>query len=118
MLLALVLCTWLAMPGAAKASCGYYVVIGRPSAEATEQMNLQQEQMPLEHKKLPCNGPQCRKSDRPVNPAELITALSHDALSLTATKEDCDRSFILAWPEECSLFSDPHIWRIDPPPRA
>ena len=118
MIPALVVIAWLAMPSFAKASCGYYVVIGRPGAEASEQMRLRQDQMPLEHKKLPCNGPQCRRHDRPVNPAALITVLSHDAMPLAATNQDRDESFILAWPQTCSLFSDPHIWRIDPPPRA
>jgi hypothetical protein len=113
----MVLFAWLAMPRAATASCGYYVVIGRPSAEANAQMNLQ-EQMPLVHKKLPCNGPQCKKHERPANPANLITVLSHDAMARTLTREDPAETSPRNSVDQFSFISNPHIWRVEPPPRA
>jgi hypothetical protein len=119
MLLALFAFASLATPQAAKASCGYYVIIGHPSGQtATEQAGVRQDQLPQQHQKLPCDGPQCRRHDPPMNPPQLITVLSHDAIWLAVTKENCDEGFIFALPDECSLLSDPHIWRIDPPPRA
>ena len=114
MVLALVLSAWLAMPSAAKASCGYYLIIGRPSAEAAEQMKLRQESMPLEHKKIP----QCRRHDRPMNPANIITILSHDAMALAISKEDRAETSSQISLDQCSFISEPHIWRVDPPPRA
>ena len=115
---ALIALACLAMPQAAKASCGYYVIIGHPGAEAAEQVRMRQEQMPLDHKKAPCNGPQCRQNDRPINPAQVITVLSHDAMALSVTIE---ASITISYPaplDQLLLLSDPHIWRIDPPPRA
>ena len=117
-LLALIAFAWLAMPQAAKASCGYYVVIGHPGAEAAEQVKMRQEQMPLDHKKAPCNGPQCRRqNDRPINPAQIITVLSHDAIPLPVTNEASIEISHLVPLDQFLFLSDPHLWRIDPPPR-
>ena len=106
------------MPNSAKASCGYYVVIGRPSAQADEQARMRQE-MPLEHQKTPCEGGQCRRNDRPINhPAQSLTVLSHDAMTLSVRNDDSIEISHLVDLDHFSFSSDPHIWRIDPPPRA
>ncbi|HEV8291868.1 MAG TPA: hypothetical protein VGP94_08075 [Tepidisphaeraceae bacterium] len=119
MLLGLVALLWLAWPNQARASCGYYVVIGRPSAEAAaEQARMRHEQMPLEQKKTPCNGPQCRGQDRPMTPALVVTVTLQDPMVSTQVAEDSDEIDLKsALADDCSFLSDPHIWRIDPPPR-
>ena len=118
MLLGLVVLAWLACPKAANASCGYYVVIGRPSPEAAaEQARMRHEQMPLEHK-TPCNGPQCRGQDRPMTPAPGVTVTLQDPMAMRlAARTDCEREFKSALLDEGLFISDPHIWRSDPPPR-
>jgi hypothetical protein len=119
MLLGLVVLAWLACPKAANASCGYYVVIGRPSPEAAaEQARMRHEQMPLEHKKTPCSGPQCRQQNRPMTPAPGVPVTLQDPMAVTlAARTDCEREVQFASLDESSFISDPHIWRSDPPPR-
>ena len=118
-LLGLVALAWLACPKAANASCGYYVVIGRPSAEAAaEQARMRHEQMPLEHK-TSCNGPQCRGQNRPMTPAPGVSITLQDPMAVTVSAcTDREREFQFASLDECSFLSDPHIWRTDPPPRV
>ncbi|HEV8378696.1 MAG TPA: hypothetical protein VGP99_07585 [Tepidisphaeraceae bacterium] len=119
MLLGLVVLVWLASPNQARASCGYYVVIGHPSSEtAGEQARMRHEQLPLEQKKSPCNGPQCRGQDRPTTPAQAIPVSLQDPMALAVRAGDADQidtKFVLV--DDCSFLSEPHVWRIDPPPR-
>ena len=119
MLLGLAALAWLAWPNQARASCGYYVVIGRPGVDtAAEQARMRQE-IPLEHQMTPCDGPQCRGEDRPITPAPIVMIAVQDPLALTMTVgHSDDENVSLASFEELSFFSDPHIWRSDPPPRA
>lgn len=118
MLLGLVFLAALAWPNQAGASCGSYVIIGRPSPEAAEQARMRREWMPLEEKQAPCNGPQCRKQDRPMNPAPVVTMGVHDLAALTLEGAVVDENEMRSGlSDEDSFISDPHIWRIDPPPR-
>ena len=118
-LLGLVALVWLAWPNQARASCGYYVVIGRPSADtAAEQARMRHEQMPLEQQKTPCNGPQCRGQDRPITPAPTVAMTVQDPMAAAV----CDAALVeadlkIVAVDEFWFLSDPHIWRIDPPPR-
>ena len=55
----------LAWPNQVKASCGYYVIIGRPSAQtAAEQARMRQEQMPIEHRECPFHQENRRNARR------------------------------------------------------
>lgn len=118
-LLGLVALVWLARPTELRASCGYYVVIGHPSAEAaTEQARMRHEQIPGEPNKAPCDGPQCRGQNYPIAPAPPVNVASQDQMAMALTGSDCDEVSIgFGLIDQFSFLSDPHIWRIDPPPR-
>jgi len=117
-LLGLVALLWLT-PRTASASCGYYVVIGHPGSQAAaEQPRMRHEQMPLEQKKTPCNGPQCRRQDRPMTPVQVTVASVQDPIVVAIKFCDSDDTNLKsAFVEDSSFLSDPHIWRSDPPPR-
>jgi len=110
---------WLAWPNQAKASCGYYVIIGRPSAQtAAEQARMRQEQMPVEHRECPCNGPQCKQQNRPMTPVQGGTVSVKEPMAMNiAHSGSAENDFGGTLIEEFAFLSDPHIWRIDPPPR-
>jgi len=117
-LLGLVAFACLAWPNQAKASCGYYVIIGHPSEQtAAEQARMRQEQIPLEHRKCPCEGPQCRGQDRPMTPAPGVSVTVQDPMLMSFGHASGETDFKVASIDEFSFLSDPHIWRIDPPPR-
>jgi len=119
MLLGLVAFVCLGRASEARASCGYYVIIGHPSADAAaEQARMRHEQMPLEQRKAPCNGPQCRRQNQPMTPAPAVTISLQDPMAVKATAGDCDKDRVgFGVIDEFAFLSDPHIWRIDPPPR-
>jgi len=120
MLLGLVALVWLGRASEAKASCGYYVVIGHPSAEAAaEQARMRHEQAPLEKKNCPCNGPQCRGQDRPMTPAPGVNVSVQEPMAVSVgSRASSERDFGVGLIDEFSFLSDPHIWRVDPPPRG
>jgi hypothetical protein len=120
MLLGVVALSWLALPKQAGASCGYYVVIGHPSEQtAGEQARMRHEQMPLEQKKTPCNGPQCRGQERPMMPAAATPILMQDPMAMAVISQtSADIDFKCMSLSNCLFVSNPHIWRTDPPPRA
>ena len=119
MLLGLVAFVWLGRTSDARASCGYYVIIGHPTSQAAaEQATLSREQMPMEHGKCPCQGPQCRRQDRPMTPVQGGSISVQEPMVLSAHGTASESDFSIALIGECSFLSDPHIWQIDPPPRV
>ncbi len=120
MLLGLMALVWLGRTSEARASCGYYVIIGHASAQtAAEQATLSREQMPLEHRKCPCEGPQCRGQDRPMTPVQGGTVSAQEPmLANVANRVSTESDFSFALSSDFSLLSDPHIWFFDPPPRV
>jgi hypothetical protein len=118
MLPGLVALVWLGMPTAARASCGYYVVIGHPSGQtAAEQTMLPHERMPLGQKKT-CNGPQCRQQNRPMTPAPGVSVSLQDPMAVKlADRVSVEIDLSFASLDDCLFTSEPHIWRSDPPPR-
>ena len=119
-LLGLVALVWLACPNQARASCGYYVIIGHPSLQtAAEQPGINPESMPQEHRQCPCEGPQCREQNRPMTPAPGMTVSLQDPMAVMASdRASGEINWSVALIDEFSFLSDPHVWRIDPPPRA
>src|SRR5436309_2841787 len=99
MLLGLVALVWLGRTSEARASCGYYVIIGHASAQtAAEQATLSREQMPMEHGKCPCQGPQCRRQDRPMTPVQGISVSMQEPMALSTVhrvSSEGDFSFAL-----------------------
>jgi len=118
-LLGLVAFVCLGRASEARASCGYYVIIGHPSADAAaEQARMRHEQLPLEQRKAPCSGPQCRGQNQPMTPAPAVTISLQDPMAVKAMADDCDKDCVgFGMIDEFAFLSDPHIWRIDPPPR-
>jgi hypothetical protein len=119
MLLGLVTFVWLGRTSDARASCGYYVIIGHPSSQtAAEQATLSREQMPMEHRKCPCDGPQCRGQDRPMTPVQGGTVSVQEPMVVSvAHRVSSESDFSIALISDSSFLSDPHIWFFDPPPR-
>src|SRR5205809_3683280 len=114
MLLGVVVFVLFGRGSAAQASCGYYVIIGHPSPEtAAEQASVGREQMPLEHRQCPCNGPQCRGQDRPMTPPIQGSSISvQDPMSGAVGGQALGEiDFGNALIDEISFLSDPHIWR-------
>jgi hypothetical protein len=120
MLLGLVALVWIGRANEARGSCGYYVVIGHPSAQtAAEQARVRHEQMPLEQNKTPCDGPQCRGQNRPLTPAAAPPVSLQDPMTLAVMDQtSAEIDFSLVALDHCLFLSNPHIWRSDPPPRA
>ena len=77
-----------------------------------------QEQMPWEHSPKPaCNGPQCKGQNRPTTPTPGVSVSVQDPMNAVAVEGLGENDFRLDCIESCLLISDPHIWRIDPPPK-
>src|SRR5438128_115538 len=119
MLLGLMALVWLGRASEARASCGYYVGIGHPSAVAGGGVGgMGHWQMRLEKRNCPCDGPQCRGQDRPMTPPAGVSVSVQDPMAMMmgdGGSGEMDLSTALI--DESSFLSDPHIWRIDPPPR-
>jgi hypothetical protein len=118
---AAVLVTWLLSAGQAKASCGYYVQTGNPSAE----MMASQEAMQVKHqasqpgKDCPCRGPNCSagKSDAVIPSAAPVTSSSDHvaALAVTSTLLQEVRGMLVV--SDASIQSESYLLSLDPPPR-
>jgi hypothetical protein len=122
-LLGLIALLWLCPTRQAQASCGYYVVIGHPSEQtAVELAKLPADQFAIEHsthRKAPCNGPQCRGQRNPIVPIAPTVNAAEDQMLVTGLATELgEHCFTSSTIDRFSFLSDPHIWRIDPPPRG
>ena len=122
MLLGLVALLWLCPARQAQASCGYYVVIGHPSEQrADRQAKMPHEQVAGEHstpRKAPCNGPQCRGQSTPMAPVAPTVNPSEDQMVFAGSAIQLSEKCVsIGGIDSFSFLSDPHIWRVDPPPR-
>jgi hypothetical protein len=80
---------------------------------------MRHEQIPLERKKSPCDGPQCRGQERPMTPVNTTPVSMQDPIVMVVRSCDSHEIDFDTVPlEDISFLSDPHIWRSDPPPRA
>jgi hypothetical protein len=117
---AAVLAGWVVFAGRAEASCGYYVVSGKPSAEMVA--NLQS--MPMTHSAAPadcpCRGPQCHAGDSggamPVTAAP--TSTDQTVAIVVGTQKPSDDVRGVCALGHLSSASEAHLLSLDPPPKA
>jgi hypothetical protein len=120
MAVAAVLAGCVMFAGRAEASCGYYVVSGKPSTEMVA--NLQS--MPMKHTTAPadcpCRGPQCHAGDSGgAMPATAAPTSTDQTVAIVfGTQKPADDVLGVCAPGHTSCASEPHLLSLDPPPKA
>jgi hypothetical protein len=119
--IAAVLAGWVLFAGRAEASCGYYVVSGKPSTEMVA--NLQS--MPMKQHAnapadCPCRGPQCHAGDSggamPVTATP--TSTDHTVAMVLGTQTASDDVRGVCALGHITFASEAHLLSLDPPPKA
>ena len=113
-----VIAAWCFSPTQADASCGSYVVVDNPSAEYLRNKPIEHS-MPSTDPACPCQGPQCRASDRtPVMPVAAPVTPDY-GLELLVEEDSAPRRNPGTSNLEDSRFeSEAHLLCPDPPPRS